>query len=249
MAATKKAAAKNTGRNVPSKKGVFDDMVETGTGNDETNVEVYTPKSAMASYSDQASIDTSDVFIPKLRLAQGLTTEVTNGTAKIGDWLISGEDPMKKPVIVPVLMNKRRELRDPDENRQVICRSTDSFTGVGDPGGNCATCPMSKWTESKKKNGKNVAPACTFIYSYVVYVVDLDKVVILEFSRTSIPAGKMLNTMILQKGFGNFAAQLSATTQKNNSGTFSSPVINGMKSTDKILKAAKERVAEMFGSA
>ena len=248
-------AKKNTvvkGRNAPKPidKSEFDSFVEEGTGgNDQTNIEVYTPKSAMAAYSTAPAIDASDVFIPKLRLAQGLTTEVQNGYAKPGQWLISGEDPMDKVVIVPLMMNRRRELRDADENRQVVCRSFDSLKGVGDPGGDCATCPMAKWTQGKGKNAKNSAPACNFIYSYVVYIVDLDTVTIHEFSRTSIAAGKMLNTMTLQRGLGTFACELSSNASKGPRGTFSSPVVNGAKVTDKILAAAKSKTAEMFGPA
>lgn len=249
--ATKKTVTK--GRNAPvkvGKQGGFDEYVEEGTSpNDETSLALTSPQTSMSAYSNTPMIDTSDVFIPKLRLAQALTAEVTNGTAKSGQWVISGEDPMAKPVIVPLLMNRRRELRDPDENRQIMCRSFDSVKGVGNPGGDCATCPMAKWTEGKKGKG-NSAPQCNFIYSYVVYVVDLDQVVILEFSRTSIAAGKMLNTIIMQKGLGKFAVQLSSNSAKNGRGqTFYSPVINGAKVTDKVMKIAKDKSDDMFGAA
>jgi len=241
------------GRNKPTtapiKKKGMDAFIEEGTSpNDASNIELYEPKSAMSAYSNQPVIDSSDVFIPKLRLAQALTAEVTNGTAKSGQWVISGEDPMQKPVIIPLMMNRRRELRETgDDNRQILCRSFDSLRGVGDPGGECAICHMAKWVENKKGKG-NSAPACTFIYSYVVYVVDVDAVVILEFSRTSIAAGKMLNTMIMQKGLGTFAAQLSSASSKNaRNQTFYSPIVNGAKVTDKVLATAKKQANDMFG--
>jgi hypothetical protein len=232
-----------------SKAKGFDEFIEEGTSpNDETNIVLSSPQSAMTAYSNTPNIDTSDVFIPKLRLAQALTAEVTNGTAKSGQWVVSGEDPMVKPVIVPLLMNRRRELRDPDENRQILCRSFDSLKGVGNPGGDCSTCPMAKWTEGKKGKG-NSAPQCNFIYSYVIYIVDLDAVVILEFSRTSIAAGKMLNSVIMAKGLGNFAVQLSSAASKNGRGqTFYSPIINGAKVTDKVMAIAKRKAEDMFGA-
>lgn len=243
---TKKTAVK---KKTAVQKTGFNEMIEEGTSpNDQTNLEVYTPQSAMGAYSNTPMIDTSDVFIPKLRLAQALTSEVVNGAAKSGDWVISGEDPMKKPTIIPMLMNRRRELRDPDESRQVLCRSVDSLHGIGDPGGDCNTCPMAKWSEAKGKNKKNMPPQCNFIYSYVIYIVETNSVCILEFSRTSIAAGKMLNTMILQKGLGTFAAQLSAASSKNDRNqTFYSPIVNGAKVTDKILKMARDKATEMFG--
>ncbi len=239
-------------RNTPSKptpkKVSFNELIEEGTdGNGTTNLEVYTPKSAVQTYTAQPPMGSEDLLIPKLRLAQGLTAEVTNGMAKAGQWIVSGEDPMNKPVIIPMLMTRRRELRDDVESRQVSCRSNDAITGVGNPGGDCSSCPMAHWTESKKKGGSNVPPACTFIYSYMVYVVELEQLVVLEFSRTSIPAGKMLNTMLLQKGFGAFGVQLSAASSKAKKGQYYSPVVNGAKVTAEQLKKAQAATKEIFG--
>lgn len=231
-------------KNKPTKMSKF---IEEDEG--ETLEEAVTaPSNAMQLYSNAPIIDPEDVFIPKLRLAQGLTSEVQNGYAKPGEWLITGEDPMKDPIIVPLMMNRRRELRDPDENRTVLCRSFDSIKGVGDPGGECASCPMSKWSNAKGKNKKNTAPPCTFIYSYVVFITNTQSLAILEFYRTSIPAGKMLNTMIMQRGLGKFAAQLTSGGSKGPKGTYYSPIVNGAKIDAKMLAAAKVKASEMFGS-
>jgi hypothetical protein len=229
----------------PAKK-TFDEAVEV----EETGIVVAGDDSAsvstMTSYSAVPQLDASDLYIPKLRIGQGLSAEVANGDAKLGDWLLTGQSPMKTCTVVPLLMTRRRELRDRDE-RGVICRSADSVHGVGAPGGDCSTCPMNQWTPNKK-TGKNQAPPCIFIYSYMVYVVEANELAVLEFYRTSMAAGKLLNTIILQKGLGNFAIKLGSTKTEGPKGTFASPSLVIAKVEPKVLSAAKTRVSEMgFG--
>lgn len=233
------------------KARTFDDAIETKSNGkallapSDVNEEPM-QDTGMARYSNNPTFDPSDLFIPRLRLAQGLTAEVQSGIAKPGDWLVLGEEPLKSPTIIPMLMVRRRELRDTDDNRAILCRSSDSITGIGNPGGECASCPMDRWTPSKKKGGKNNAPPCTFIYSYVVYIVDTEALCVLEFYRSSMPTGKMLNTMILQKGLGHFAVQLRSNGQQGPKGTYYSPSIQPAKIKDAAFKAAQQKAAEMF---
>lgn len=211
-------------------------------------------------YTPHPTMDSSDLFIPRLRLAQGLTTEVQNGDAKPGEWLILGEDPMKQVRIVPVGMTKRRELRDPD-SRGVLCRSSDAVTGVGNPGGECAQCPMAQWSKPRgpssrgraaaqrgsQRDQKNDPPACSFLYSYMVYLLDLKQVAILEFSRTSISAGKMLNTMIVQRGVGNFAVTLGSVGKTGPRGTFYGPTVAPVSVKPDVLKRALTEMKRAMG--
>ena len=162
-----------------------------------------------------------DISFPVLRLAQGLTAEVQSGEAKPGQWIISGEVPLDEVVVIPLLFNKRRELRDPD-TREQLCVSIDSMVGVGNPGGICAQCSMNKWTDDEK-GGKRRPPACTFFYSYIVYVVESQSVALLEFKRTGINVGKSINTMIAMRGLRNFGIKLSSTGSKGPRGTYYVP--------------------------
>lgn len=224
----------------PPKRGKFEDVVETAG---EVEVMEDAPVSTLSTYSNVPQLDASDLFIPKLRIGQGLSAEVASGDAKIGDWLMTGAEPMKSTTVIPLLMTRRRELRDTEE-RAVVCRSADSITGVGTPGGECATCPMNKWTPNKK-GGKNNAPPCIFIYSYMVYVVDVEELAVLEFYRTSTSAGKLLNTIILQKGLGNFAVKLGSQLTSGPKGTYAMPSIVPSKVDPKTISAAKKRASDM----
>lgn len=89
---------------------------------------------------------------------------------------------------------------------------------------------MVEWTKSVAKRGapannKNNAPACSFMYSYMVYVIEAKSMAVLEFSRTSITTGKMLNTMIMQRGLGTFAVKLTSASKQGPKGTFYNPTI------------------------
>jgi hypothetical protein len=118
------------------------------------------------------------------------------------------------------------------------------MTGVGNPGGNCGACPMADWQAPKKKGGQNSAPSCTFLYSYMVYIVEAKTMGILEFSRTSITTGKMLNTMIAQRGLGTFAVKLSSTSKQGPKGTFYTPSVTMTAvKVDELKKALAESKA------
>jgi len=232
-----KVTAKNKPKQLPARARTsrvssgFDDMVEEV---EETSV----PRNALSVYSDTPVLEGQDLFIPRLRLAQGLTQEVQDGAAKPGQWLILGEKPMSEVSVVPIAMTRRRELRDPD-TRTTICRSGDGYTGIGNPGGDCSRCELAQWASSTSKKGKkNTAPPCTFLYSYMVYVVEANTLAILEFSRTSITSGKMMNTMVAQHGVGTFAVRLTSAQRNGPMGTYYTPTVNQMTVKADILKKA-----------
>lgn len=224
-----------------NKKASMDDMVEENVKAIAAEDEASVSTSALATYSDTPPLDGTDLFIPRLRLAQGLTQEVQDGTAKPGQWLILGMDPMDKVTIVVTGMTRRREYRDVD-TRAVVCRSGDGVTGFGNPGGNCSDCALSHWIQSGQgaEGGKNSPPPCTFIYSYMVWVEGPKTMAILEFSRTAINTGKMLNTLIAQQGVGKFAVQLGAASKQSAKGTFYNPVINPVQLDAEELAIALE---------
>lgn len=202
--------------------------------------EVAIQRSNLSVYSDAPSLDSSDLFIPKLRLAQGLSTEVQSGEAKPGQWLLLGAVPAASATVVIMGMAKRRELRD--GTRAVLCRSADSLTGIGDPGGDCGVCEFSHWQPAPVKKGQaagpNKPPQCTFIYSYMVFVIESKKMAILEFSRTGELAARMINTMLVQSGFGNFAVKLTSTSKQGPQGLYYSPAVAATTAKPEDLKRA-----------
>lgn len=194
------------------------------------------PSSSMTIYTETPEFDNNDLFIPRIKLAQGLTKEVQDGTAKPGQWVLSGYESLPELTVIPLRVAKRRELVDSEFT--VLCKSDDAQTGVGDPGGECAVCPLAKWVPDAK--GKNHPPECSFVYSYIVYVVEHDTAAVLEFKRTSINVGKALNTLIAQRGLGHFAVALHSSSNQGPKGTFHVAAISAATVPDEIMKAATQ---------
>jgi len=178
------------------------------------NEEAEVTNTSMAVFTDTPQFDASDITPPVLRLAQGLTPEVQDGLAKPGQWLLVGRPPMDSVTIVPMLFAKRRELR---EEMDVLCVSDDSIVGHGNPGGICKDCPMNKWTGEKDNRQ---GPRCTFYYSYIVFVDEHKTAALLNFKRTSVGIGKMLNSLIMRTGLKHTVVTLTSTKASGKKGAY-----------------------------
>jgi hypothetical protein len=183
------------------------------------------PVGAMMTYSATPTMSSDDILIPRLRLAQGLTSEVQEGVAKPGDYVLTGFPANKELTIVPMMFTRNRIYLD--DERQVVCKSDDGVWGNGDPVGDgngkweCAKCPLSEWSGPKDNR---VAPVCTFGYSYLVYIKEHDTTAVIDFKRTSINVGKQLNTIAASKGgFGKFAVKLISKASESRKGKYFSP--------------------------
>lgn len=197
-------------------------------------------------YSAQAEFSMDEITFPKLRLAQGLTPEVQSGDARPGEWLLTGEKPVTTATVVPLAFARIRQMRD--ENRTMICQSPDSIHGIGEfgpdsdgnPSGECAKCPMGAWQPNPRDPKKNLPPACTQIFSYVGYSLTHKAVCVLEFSRSSMNAAKLLNTLAQSRGFGQFAITLTTQSQKGPKGTYYVPSLNYTRASAEDLELARE---------
>jgi hypothetical protein len=218
----------------------FDKMLSENDADqtpDSSLAEVEAPQTGIqiGNFSSHVDFSSDDIVIPRIRLAQGLTAEVQDGTAKPGQWLLTGFDPVDELTVVPVMFSRQRALRD-DEGA-VLCKSQDSITGEGIPGGTCQFCPMNQWADGPK--GERVPPQCVFSYVYIVYVAEFESMALIEFRRTNIQAGKTVNTMAAQRGLGNFAVKVKAAKQQGKRGTFYSTIVQPVTVDKKVLEAAR----------
>lgn len=235
-----------TGEPVNPGEVPFDGMIEGGQTNGEqfeeemgVNPEPQQETTALGLYSSTPSFEAGDVILPRLRLAQGLSQDVQDGTAKPGQWLLSGFEPANELTIVPLLFTRRRELRDDEFN--VLCQSNDAITGVGEPGGQCASCPFNKWSEDPRTK-KRMPPACTFFYSYIVFVCEHHQPAIMDFKRTSLQAGKMVNTVVSRYGLGQCGLQIKSSPQQGKKGTYFAPVLIPVRLDKGILEEANQAI-------
>lgn len=179
-------------------------------------------------YGGEELLDSGDVMVPRLRLAQGLTAEVTSGDARPGQWVLTGFKPEEKVEVVVVRLAKLRQLRV-GEDRVLQCQSGDAIHGVGIPGGDCGRCPYAQWGN---EDGERKAPACNLIYSYMCYSLTHDTPVLVEFSRTSVQVALQLNQAIKSRRIGSFVATLTSKNEQKGTRKYSSPIFNARTITD-----------------
>ena len=159
-----------------------------------------------------------DMQVPWLRLMQGLSEAVSEGEAQSGQWMLDGFEPSDEVLLVIGDAGKYRNLRDED-SRDIVCSAADAKTGVGDPGGECAVCPHSKWTENEK-GGKMLPPACSEGYSFTVFSLADHMVGRLNLERTGLNAAKaMIRDSKAAGGWGKRVFRLSSrhVTRSNRS--------------------------------
>jgi len=194
----------------------------------------------LANFNTGADFMSEDLMIPRLRLMQGLSTEVQDGSANPGQWVLSGYEPENDIIAVPLMFARNRSFRDSEG--AVLCRSKDAITGEGEPGGECESCINNQWMDGP--NGSRVPPLCVFSYVYIVYVVNFQTLALIEFRRTSINAGKMLNTIVAQRGLGNFAVKMRSSKQTGKRGVFYQAVVQPASVEDDVLLQAKALVGK-----
>lgn len=141
-------------------------------------------------------LEQEDVTIPRVVILQGLSPEVTEGRGRPGEFYIKGLERNlgKGPIEIVVLMRNKSRIRWQDLNLGggILCRSIDSKTGTGDPGGSCEVCPLSAWTGTGK-------PTCDLYQNLIIILREDDDwfPIALSGNRTKLKALKNLNSLLL----------------------------------------------------
>lgn len=181
---------------------------------------------ASAELTTTPVFDAGEAAFPRMRLAQGLTPEVAEGTAKMGQWLFSGYDPMDSIIVVPIMLGRARNKREnpADRNSPIACSSTDGVQGYGDPGRACRGCPFAQFT-TDSRTGRRVAPACTLTYTYACWCPDVESFVEVSFSRTSEQAAHLINNLVQLHQLGKFAVRLTSNIIRGTGRIYAVPQI------------------------
>lgn len=204
------------------KQMAFDDMLDdqaelARTESEEgTSIEIFS--------AGPPKLTAEDIIIPRLTLGQGLSQAVSNGQARPGQWLLTGVPPLDSVEATVVAIAKFRRMNN-DEDGAVVCRSEDAITGVGDPGGDCASCPFSKWVNATDNKSKSQPPKCSYGYRYLLDIDGYGQA-IYEMKRTALPAAKALNGMVVRGGYGTTRIKLTSAKAQGGKGTYYIPVVS-----------------------
>lgn len=223
---------------VPS---TFEQMVNSGDEAEETALAEIPDEGATSIapiWTDDTEFEADEVGFPRLRLGQGLTPEVAEGTAKMGQWLFSGFEPLDEIVIAPIQRGKTRAKReDPkDRDSKIVCTSPDAKQGHGTPGIACKVCPFSAWKDGP--NGKRQPPECVLTYRYAVWIVNHGAIGEITFQKTAEIKAMTINNLIQSFGFGRFALKLTHSIQKGNNRIWAMPEVTLVPITEDMVDAS-----------
>src|SRR5690625_2300333 len=119
-----------------------------------------------------AALEQSDFVIPRAKIVQALFKEATDGDIRPGTMVNTAtSEILAKPeevFRVQTLIVSTGQVYIPKDGNTLSCYSPDGITGIGDPGGSCFACPLSKWGKN------NEPPLCMKTYNYLSRFLDAD---------------------------------------------------------------------------
>lgn len=197
---------------------------------------------------------------PRLRLAQGLSAEVQDGTARPGQWVL--EDYEAEEAVTLLVTNRyvNRMLLAPSgegSRDDIVCRTERlvvkkpipslPLVGSGEPGGLCSECPHSQWTPRNDGSGKNNPPKCLLIHTLEVVSLTHAARVEVQFKKTSERTLlDMVKAMQKAGGAGKVLFELSSEKKSNLRGQpYYVPVVKTVPVTEKHLARWQEIQAEL----
>lgn len=175
-------------------------------------------------FTSDAKIDLAKMEIPLLRLAQGMTSEVTTRKASIGQFVVTGFPAVDEVEIVPFGAQKIRAYK-PDQQSAPLCTAPTGEFGIGNPGGECALCPLSKWGPRDPKTGKSTPPRCTEAIMMRGYSLTHRALVDFQFGGRRASKGVFVQQQGMTFGFGGFHIKLQSSSTSNDRGTWYEPEV------------------------
>lgn len=227
----------------------MDDILGGAASTAVTNVDEPIRMGMDLKYTSKPVFEAEDTKFSSLRLGQAQTPEVRNKQGEAGQFFIVGYDPLDTVEAIPVGYTKTRLYAVGEiSEREVKCQSADSHIGIGDPGGSCAECPLSKWTANEKDPKKNRPPACNVRQHYILWLPEQQVLVELVLQKTGLNAAKAINNVIKTRGMGYFAISLTSEETKTRLNSFYVPIVRVINNYDEnMLVAARAAMASSTG--
>ena len=165
---------------------------------------------SMPNFTFQDSpFEAEDVEMARVFMVQPRSSQ--SDKYKVGHYVIVGRESQESITVVPVGWSKVRNKYNPTQRARGVfeleCHSSDSKTGVGDPGGTCEVCPMKNF--GFDSNGDTIAPRCSVGYEYILWIEQFQTLAITRMDRTQVAVARKLNTFIQLYGLTNFAVTLT----------------------------------------
>lgn len=214
MADEPEETTKVTGKSVDFAKLAESKRAQSSHDDETAGPEATAPRSA---YSATKKFDSAETTLPRLTLAQGLSPEVRDRKAAVGDFLVPGFEP-ESEVILVVAGHATQRRYVPQGQQRAQCWSPDGIQGHGDPGIACAQCPLSQWSSDDTRlddrgRAKRVPPPCQEIDSWAAFSVTHGMPVTWPLKGTAAKASRFVKGLCNSYGMGAFAIRVTAVTK------------------------------------
>ena len=107
----------------------------TGSGDDVVDVETTesaAPGVPRTMFTRDKQVDMKNIQVSQLRIAQGMTAEVKERKAQIGDLVLSNFGPQQSVILIPLISQDIRVYK-PDPKAAAKCHAPTGNFGFGDP--------------------------------------------------------------------------------------------------------------------
>jgi len=203
-------------------------------------------------------VEQGDLTVPQMRLCQSLTPQRQQNEAKFiaslkeGEYFntVTSENYGSSVKIVPLMFFKNRVyFRDKKKGGGILCRSDDMKQGIGEPGGECAVCPLNQFGSAKDGAGKG--KACTEFFNFPSMVVSKDgsvnpnNLVVRSFKSSGITVAKDWLAMMRLRGIDMFGGiyELGSTAKVFTEGT---SYVETVKNAGVVSKETLDVTAQMY---
>lgn len=174
----------------------------------------YVPR---AIFTKDSKIDPSKIQVSQLRVAQGMTQEVKDRQASIGQFVLSNFPAYDTVTLVPLDAQDIRQYK-PDPKKPPICQAPTGTFGFGNPGGPCDLCPLSKWGEFNEVTGKSVPPPCKEGVTVRFYSITHRCMVDYIFLAGEAGKGAFIQQQAMSFGWSGFLVEMTTSEKSNNRG-------------------------------
>ena len=228
------------------KKTAFDKSMEMGAeaDSDQENQGPYIPR---AVFTRDATLDLSKLQISTLRLAQGMTQEVVDRKAGIGDYVLTNFPSAQEVTLVPLGATNIRSYK-PEPTKPAKCSAPTGDFGFGDPGGVCEECPLSKWGERDETTGKSKPPPCNNGVVMRAYSITHKCLVDFQFMGGEASKGSFIQQQAMSFGWAGFAIKMGASQKSNNRGSWYIPEIEMLGEVPEEHKGIADKWFAIFDS-
>lgn len=224
------------------KKTAFDKSVEAGAAaetEDDGDSRLGIPR---AVFTKDGTLDLSKLQISSLRIAQGMTAEVTDRKANIGQYVLTNFPPYDEVTIVPLGAQNIRVYK-PDPKKPALCNAPTGDFGFGNPGGICTECPLSHWGPRDEVTGKSTAPPCKEGVIIRAYSITHRSLVDFQFLGAEHSKGGFIQQQAMSFGWSGFAIKMGSAQKTNNRGSWFIPELEML---DEVPESERDIVSKWF---